>query len=135
MSTPNYSPSSVDFTCQCGTEFNVGGRPGRYLCRRCSTATYFGISEQEWTAKYIAREKRRQRVLAATARLGRLQAAIWRRMQPGEGYGSALDRFESLARRYGRTKLAEEISLLLHTCGCDRQTAIEQLNQSGWPSN
>lgn len=128
MSTPNYSPSSVDFTCQCGTQFVVGGRPGRYVCRRCGSAHYFGISEQEWIRKLNEREQRRRKVIAKAARSSRITKAVFKLQRHNEGFGDAVARLEDLAIKYDRLALARDLGLLLATCGCDRQAAVQYLN-------
>lgn len=87
---------------------------------------YFDVDPVKWEAKQQAKRLRYSRVADAALRIRRTYAAI--QMRNGEGLGTAIDRLEQTARRFGRNELADRLLEILQYCGCDRQVAIANLN-------
>lgn len=121
-----------DFQCECGRRFYVAGRPGRYQCVSCQITITFGKIETEIVVgeseSDYHRRVRQARVRARVEHDRRTERSIRQRARPGEGYGSAVDRLEQSARRFGRNELADRLLSILQICGCDRQVAVERLN-------
>lgn len=128
-----------DFICQCGRRFEVSNFPGRYVCSTCQAVHYHRITveqhQQRQVNKAVASARkvdRRKRIQESVDADKRLTSALRRRSQQAEGLGDACARFLDLALRY-RSPLADRLHTMLYTCGCDRATAIANLNQQSNP--
>ena len=114
--------------CQaCGRAYDDSFRgAGSWLCQCGQRVEELG---------YLARPEviaRRERVKQKVSTLQRIQQAL-RKICIGESYGDAVGRFQSLAIRHGKIKLATRLSEILESCGCARDVAIAELNKQGWP--
>lgn len=123
----NYKPS---FTCKCGQLFFVP-RPSKYSCRKCGHITYYEVDPEQWEMAAVEKQVRQKNVVSKVAKNRKLIAAIKQR-SPGQQYGDAVAKFEALATKY-QSRLASDLTQILHACGCSREVAIAELNKQGWP--
>ena len=129
MLKQNHKPS---FTCKCGQLFFVP-RPSKYRCHKCGHVTYYEVDPEQWEMAAVQRQVRQKNVVSKVAKNRKLIAAIRQRSQPHENYGDAVARFEKLATKY-HSRLASDLTQILHACGCARDVAIAELNKQGWPT-
>ena len=115
----------ISFICSCGRRFIVPA--GRYTCSTCGTTHWHGISKSEFE-----KNKRARRVLETVGKRKKIIAAIKKRSFENEKVGDAVARFEELAIKF-RSRLASDLTQIIHACGCSRDVAIAELNKQGWP--
>jgi len=114
--------------CECGRGYDESFRGGGSWVCQCGRS----VEEPGYSIRpdVIAR---RERVKKRISTLQKIQQSL-RRMCNGEKYGDAVGRFQELAIRHGKIKLATRLSEILESCGCARDVAIETLNKQGWPT-
>ncbi len=72
----------------------------------------------------------RSRTVAAKAGIAKkIKAFAYQNKEAHEGLGDALVRMRDALRTLSKEKLANRLDAIIHTCGCDTSTAVENLNK------